>query len=171
MGQYGTIEHGSDSPTLFENEIPLMYEVTKFFHLAAGLIWLGGMTTLLWAVRPTAAAQLEPPQRISLMTGVLARFLGLVAVCVLVLLVTGGLMFAGVDMAVAPKGWHSMLGLGLLMCLIFGHLYFVPFRRLQRATAQSDWPVAAKQLAQIHTLVVTNWVLGWLAVAAVVIWR
>ncbi len=148
-----------------------MYEVTKFFHLAAGLIWLGGMTTLLWAVRPTAAALLEPPVRIPLMTGVLAKFFGLVAVCVALLLVTGGLMFAGVDMKVAPVGWHGMLGLGLLMCVIFGHLYFVPFRRLQRASALSDWPAAAKQLAQIHILVVTNFGLGWLAVAAVVIWR
>jgi hypothetical protein len=57
------------------------------------------------------------------------------------------------------------------MCVIFGHLYFVPFRRLQRASALSDWPAAAKQLAQIHILVVTNFGLGWLAVAAVIIWR
>lgn len=148
-----------------------MYEVTKFLHLAAGLVWLGGMTTLLWAVRPTAMALLEPPVRIPVMTGVLSRFFALVGLCIAALLVTGGLMLMGVDMKVAPKGWHAMLGLGLLMCLIFGHLYFVPFRRLQKAAALADWPAAAKQLGHIHTLVVTNFILGWLAVAAVVIWR
>lgn len=148
-----------------------MYEVIRFFHLAAGLVWLGGMTTLLWAVRPTAMAQLEPPTRIPLMTGILNRFFALVGLCIAALPVTGGLMFAGVDMQVAPRGWHTMLGIGLLMCLIFGHLYFGPFRRLQHATALCDWPAAAKQLAQIHTLVVTNFMLGWLAVAAVLIWR
>ena len=148
-----------------------MYELFKFFHLAAGTIWLGGMTLLLWAVRPVVIGQLEPSQRIPLLTGVLARFFGLVAVLIVVLLATGGLMFAGVDMKIAPKGWHMMLGGGLLMCAIFGHLFFVPFRRLKAANRAADWPLAAKQLAQIHILVLTNFVLGWLSVAAVVIWR
>ena len=148
-----------------------MYELTKFFHLAAGLIWLGGMTILLVAVRPAVILQLEPSQRIPLLHGILSRFLKLVGLCIAILLVTGGLMFAGVDMKIAPKGWHVMLGLGFVMFAIFGHLYFVPFRRLQRSIAMADWPTAAKQLAQIHTLVLTNFALGWLAVAAVVVWR
>ncbi len=148
-----------------------MYEVTKFFHLAAGLVWLGGMTIMLWAVRPVVIAQLEPHQRIPLLCTILARFFKVVGLCIAALLATGGLMLAGVDMHLAPKGWHVMLGLGLLMCAIFGHLYFVPFRRLQRWVLMADWPAAAKQLAQIHTLILTNFALGWLAVAAVVIWR
>ena len=148
-----------------------MYEVTKFFHLAAGLIWLGGMTILIWAVRPNVIAQLEPSQRIPLLSAIFARFLKAVWLCIFVLLATGGRMFAGVDMALAPKGWHVMLGLGFVMFAIFGHLYFVPFRRLQRSTLVADWPSAAKQLAQIHLLVLTNFALGWLAVAAVVVWR
>lgn len=148
-----------------------MYEVTKFFHLAAGLIWLGGMSVLLWAVRPMVLAQLEGGPRITLLCGILSRFFKLVGLCIGLLLITGGLMFAGVDMHIAPKGWHVMLGLGLLMCAIFGHLFFVPFRRLQRSVQMADWPMAAKQLAQIHVLVLTNFVLGWAAVAAVVIWR
>lgn len=148
-----------------------LYEVTKFFHLAAGLVWLGGMTTVLWAVRPAAVALLEPPLRIPLLTAIMSRFFQAVALCIALLLVTGGLMLSGVDMKIAPKGWHAMLGLGLLMCVVFGHLYFVPFRRLQRANSLADWPTAANQLKQIHTLVLTNFALGWLAVAAVVIWR
>jgi hypothetical protein len=74
-------------------------------------------------------------------------------------------------MALAPKGWHVMLGLGFVMFAVFGHLYFVPFRRLERSTLVADWPRAAKQLATIHRLVLTNFALGWLAVAAVVVWR
>jgi uncharacterized membrane protein len=148
-----------------------MYEITKFFHLAAGLIWLGGMTILILAVRPVLISHLEPSQRIPLLSAILARFLKLVMLCIAILLVTGGLMFAGVDMKIAPKGWHVMLGVGFVMFAIFGHLYFVPFRRLQRCIAMADWMSAAKQLAQIHTLVLTNFALGWLAVAAVVIWR
>jgi uncharacterized membrane protein len=148
-----------------------MYEITKFFHLAAGLIWLGGMTLLILAVRPALITQLEPSQRIPLLNAILSRFLKLVILCIAILLVTGGLLFAGVEMAIAPKGWHVMLGLGLVMFAVFGHLYFVPFRRLQRCIAMADWPLASKQLAQIHTLVLANFALGWIAVAAVVIWR
>ena len=148
-----------------------MYEVTKFFHLAAGLIWLGGMACLLWAVRPVVLAQLESDSRILMLYGILSRFFKVVGLCIATLLFSGGLMFAGVDLNIAPKGWHVMLGLGLLMCALFGHLYFVPFRRLQRSVQCAEWAMAAKQLAQIHGLVLTNFALGWTAVAAVIIWR
>jgi len=87
------------------------------------------------------------------------------------LLATGGLMLMGVDMKLAPIGWHAMLGLGTLMCLIFGHLYFGPFRKLNRAITENDLAAAGLQLTKIHPLVLTNFVLGWLAIGAVVIWR
>lgn len=148
-----------------------MYEVTKFFHLAAGLTWLGGMTVLLCAVRPAVLAQLEGGPRVAMLNGILSRFFKLAGLCIAVLLASGGLMLAGVDLHIAPKGWHVMLGVGVLMCGLFGHLYFVPYRRLQRSVQQADWPQAAKPLAQIHLLVLTNFALGWVAVAAVVIWR
>ena len=61
-----------------------------------------------------------------------------------------------------------MLGIGLLMFAVFGHLYFGPFKRLKRAVARADWPRASVHLANIHMLVVTNFCLGWAAVAAVV---
>jgi uncharacterized membrane protein len=66
----------------------------------------------------------------------------------------------------APLGLHLMLAIGLVMMAIFGHLYFAPFQRLKRAVAAQDWPTGGAQLAQIHKLVVTNCVLGWVAVAA-----
>jgi uncharacterized membrane protein len=80
-------------------------------------------------------------------------------------------MLSMTDMKLAPKGWHAMSGLGLLMCLIFAHIWFAPFRKLKAAVLAADWPAAGKALGQIHPLVVTNFVLGWLAVLAVVVWR
>jgi len=148
-----------------------MYEMIKFAHLAAGIVWMGGMTFMIWALRPVAIAQLEPNQRLPLMAAVLSRFFKWVALCVVVLLASGGLMLMGVDMKLAPKGWHVMLGLGTLMCLIFGHLYFGPFRKLNRALADSDLATAGLQLSKIHPLVITNFALGWLAIGAVLIWR
>jgi uncharacterized membrane protein len=148
-----------------------MYEIIKFTHLAAGMVWMGGMTFMIWALRPVAIAQLEPVQRLPLLAAVLNRFFKLVALCVLLLLGTGGLMLIGVDMKLAPKGWHVMLGLGTLMCLIFGHLYFGPFRKMNRGMAENDLAAAGIQLNKIHPLVLANFVLGWLAIGAVVIWR
>jgi len=148
-----------------------MYEMIKFAHLAAGIVWMGGMTFMIWALRPVAIAQLEPNQRLPLLAAVLSRFFKWVVLCVVVLLTSGGLMLMGVDMKLAPKGWHVMLGLGTLMCLIFGHLYFGPFRKLNRALADSDLATAGLQLSKIHPLVITNFALGWLAIGAVLIWR
>jgi len=148
-----------------------MYEFIKLLHLAAGIVWLGGMAFVLCALRPVAIAQLQPPQRLPLLSAVLARFFVAVWLSIAVLLLTGAFMLAGVDMKVAPRGWHVMLGIGLLMFAVFGHIYFAPFRRLKAAVAAGNWPEAGRRAAQIHPLVVLNFVLGWLAVAAALLWR
>jgi uncharacterized membrane protein len=148
-----------------------MYETIKCAHLAAAIVWMGGMALMIWVIRPVAIAQLEPVQRLPLLAGILTRFFKIVGLCVALLLASGGLMLMGVDMRMAPKGWHAMLGLGLLMCLIFGHLYFGPFRKLKLALANTDLPGAGAQLAKIHRLVLINFGLSWLAVGSVVIWR
>jgi uncharacterized membrane protein len=148
-----------------------MYELIKFTHLASGIVWMGGMAVMIWAVRPTAISLFEPPVRLPFLAAVMSRFFKLVAICVLLLLATGGAMLVGVDMKMAPKGWHAMLGIGTLMCLIFGHIYTVPFRRLKLALAQQEFPAAGAQLAKIHPLMILNFALGWLAIGAVVIWR
>lgn len=148
-----------------------MYEWIKCLHLSAGIIWLGGMTVLLAAVRPAAIAQLAAPERLRLMAAVLARFFSLVWASIAVLLASGFWMFASADLSLAPRGWHAMAGLGSLMCVIFAHLWLAPFRRLKQAVAQADWPAAARALGQIHPLVLSNFTLGWVAVAAVLVWR
>ena len=148
-----------------------MYEWIQWLHLAAGIVWLGGMTLLLWAVRPAAIALLPAEQRLTLLHRVLSRFFVLVWIAIAVLLASGGWMFTTADMKLAPRGWHAMAGLGTLMCVIFAHLYFAPFRRLSRAVHVKDWPAAGKALKQIHPLVLINFALGWAAVLAVQVWR
>lgn len=148
-----------------------MYEWIKFLHLAAGIVWLGGMALVILALRPIAIICMPPVERMTLMSGVLSRFFAMVWVSIALLLSSGFWMLSMTDMKLAPKGWHAMSGLGLLMCLIFAHLWFGPFRRLKVAVQASDWPTAGKALSQIHPLVLTNFVLGWLAVLAVVVWR
>lgn len=148
-----------------------MYEWIQFFHLAAAVIWLGGMALVLLALRPAAIRSLEPAQRLPLMAAVLARFFTMVWISIAVLLGSGLWMMLSADLRLAPRGWHVMSGLGTLMCLIFAHLWLVPYRRLKTAIAAGDLPAAGVALGKIHPLVVTNFALGWLAVAAVQLWR
>jgi uncharacterized membrane protein len=58
-----------------------------------------------------------------------------------------------------------MMALGILMMLLFGHLYFAPNRRLQAAVAAGDWAGAGRNLDSIRRLVQINLVLGLVTVA------
>ena len=147
-----------------------MNNLMNFLHISAAIVWLGGVSFMLFALRP-AAMDLPPPQRLPLMALVLKRFFRLVWVCIGLLLATGLVMLLSVGMKQAPVGWHLMLGIGLLMFAVFGHLYFGPFRRLRAAVEAADWPLAGQKLGQIAKLAQLNLVLGVLAIAAVALWR
>jgi uncharacterized membrane protein len=152
-------------------ESPYMYEWIKFFHLASAIVWMGGMALVILALRPVVIARMAPPERLALMSAVLSRFFAMVWVSIALLLASGFWMLSVTDMKLAPKGWHAMSALGLLMCLIFAHIWFAPFRRLKAAVAMSDWPAAGKALGQIHPMVLFNFALSWVAVLSVVVWR
>jgi uncharacterized membrane protein len=158
-----------------KNELPFprtleefiaMLVLTKLLHLAAAILWLGGMGFMLFALRPAATAALAPPQRLPLMAAAMRRFFVMVSICIFVLLTTGLAMLATVGLRDASSGWRAMLGIGLVMFVLFAYLYFVPFLRLQRAVAAQDWPTGGAQIRQIAILVVANFVLGWLAIVA-----
>ena len=139
----------------------------KFLHVLAAIVWLGGIVFMLMALRPVAAQLLEPPQRLPLMAQVMRRFFASVWLSIVILLLTGLVMLLTVGMKNAPVGWHLMLGIGLLMSALFGHLYFGPYRRLQQAVSAANWPEAGRRVGQIATLALVNLVLGVLAIAAV----
>ncbi len=139
-------------------------------HVIAAVVWVGGMFFAYMVLRPVAAAQLEPPQRLRLWVGVFGLFFPWVWVSVAILLASGlGLIFGffggmgGVRMHV-----HLMLALGGVMMLIFFHVFFAPYARLKRAVASADWPQGAKHLAQIRRLVGINTLLGVVTIAIAV---
>ncbi|CAN5425588.1 CopD family protein [soil metagenome] len=146
-----------------------MYQLAKLFHVAAAIVWMGGMFFMLWALRPVAATQLHPPARAPFMAAVLGRFFLAVWISISVLLVTGGVMLGATGMKAAPIGQHVMLGIGLLMFALFGHIYFGPYRRLGKAVASLDWPAAGAQMGKIQPFVVANFILGWVAIGAVIL--
>lgn len=139
----------------------------KFFHLLAAIVWLGGISFMLLALRPAATELLAPPQRLPLIAQVLQRFFALVWASIALLLLSGLAMLLPVGMKHAPIGWHLMLGLGLVMSALFGHLYFGPFRRLKQAVSASNWPEGGRRTGQIATLAGINLALGVLAIGAV----
>ena len=143
-----------------------MRNLALLLHLSAAIIWLGGMVFAHFCLRPSVA-MLEPPQRLQLMAATLKRFFALVIPAIVVLLATGGYLYTRREGLAAPIGVHLMVGIGVAMILIFGHLFFGPFRRMKAAVAASAWPAAATQIGKIRVLVLTNMILGFAAVVAV----
>ena len=60
----------------------------------------------------------------------------------------------------APAHILMMAGLGIIMMLIFGHVYFGPYRRLKNAVTNENWPDGGKNLGKIRTLVGINTIIG-----------
>ena len=146
-----------------------MRNTLLFFHLAAAIFWMGGMGFMLLALRPAPAATLQPAERLRLLADVLRRFFWLVGISIVVLLLTGGALMAGVQGM--PRGWHAMAGIGVVMVLVFAHIVAAPYRRLHRAVAAANWPEGARHIGQVALLVRINFALGWVAIAAVLLWR
>jgi uncharacterized membrane protein len=141
-------------------------DIARFVHVLGALIWVGGMFFAYTALRPAAAALLEPPQRLPLWQETLRRFFFWVWLSVAALLASGLWMIALLGgFGAAALHVHLMFGLGVVMMLIFGHVYLSPYRRLTRYVEQKDWKAAGAALGQIRKLVALNLVLGIVTVA------
>jgi uncharacterized membrane protein len=140
--------------------------VALIVHILAAVVWVGGMFFAHQVLRPAAAA-LEPGLRLVLWLRVLGQFLAWVIVAVVLLLVSGYALVFGVYGGFGAIGLYIQLmqGLGIVMMLLFLHLYFAPWRRFRAAVAQQDWAEGGRQLGQVRTLVTINLVLGLIVVA------
>ncbi len=131
-------------------------------HLLATIIWVGGMFFAYMALRPVAATLLPPAQRMPLWVQTFARFFPWVWAAVIILPATGYWMlyerFGG--LTGAPLYAHLMQGIGIVMILIFLHVFFAPYARLRRTVAASDFADAGRHLAQIRRLIGLNLILG-----------
>jgi len=143
-----------------------MMTIAITLHVLSAVIWVGGMFFAYMALRPVAAVLLEPPERLSLWCNVFGKFFPWVWLCILSLLGSGYWMaftlFGGFGNF--PLFVNLMHGLGILMMLLFMHVYFAPFRRMKQALAADDLPTAGKKLAQIRMIIGTNLILGLIVV-------
>lgn len=148
-----------------------MRDFLLFFHLAGAIFWMGGMGFMLLALRPAAAATLQPPDRLRLLVDVLRRFFWVVGISIVLLLLTGGALMAAAGAQGMPRGWHAMAGIGVVMMLLFAHIVAASYRQLRRAVSASDWAEGARRAGQVALFVRINFALGWIAIAAVLLWR
>lgn len=135
-------------------------------HLLASVIWVGGMIFAHNSLRPAAAQVLEPPLRLELWVQVFRRFFVLVWLSIAVILGTGYWMLFNYFGGFAGAGTHIhiMHGAGLIMVMIFMHVFFAPYRRLKQAVIMQDYPLAATQLNMIRKLVGINVLIGLLVI-------
>jgi uncharacterized membrane protein len=140
--------------------------IALILHILSAVVWVGGMFFALLVLRPATAA-LAPGARLDLWLGVFERFFLWVFAAIVLLLASGYAMIFGVYAGFRGIGLHVhiMQGLGIVMILLFFHLYFAPWRRFRAALARRDQATAAGQLGQIRTIVTINLLLGLVTVA------
>jgi len=135
-------------------------------HILAALVWVGGIFFAYMVLRPSAGP-LEPPARLAMWRRVFGRFFPWVWASIAILLISGYTMLFVHFGGFAGAGLHInvMQLTGIVMTLLFLHLYFAPWRRFSRAVEAGALQDAAKQLNQIRRIVAVNLVLGLLTVA------
>ena len=144
--------------------------VALFLHLMGVTIWVGGMFFAHFCLRP-AMSDLSPQLRLPLWDAVFARFFTWVTVAIVLILLSGGYLMSRFGGAQAPWPIHAMVGIGVLMMLIFGHIRFSVFPRIRRAVQSQNWPDGARSVGTIRRLVLINIVLGVVTIGTAVLSR
>ncbi|HEX2242188.1 MAG TPA: CopD family protein [Gammaproteobacteria bacterium] len=139
-------------------------------HLLAATVWVGGMFFALLILRPTAAELLESAVRLQMWRSIFRRFFAWVWLAIIILPITGYWMIFGYLGGMTNLGWHInvMQVLGIVMILLYLHLFFAPYKRLRHAVDAGDVESGARSLRQIRVIVVMNLILG-LAVIAIAV--
>jgi uncharacterized membrane protein len=145
--------------------------LSLLLHVLGVVVWVGGMFFAYLALRPVAASVLEPPQRLTLWAGVFGKFFPWVWASVALILLTGLHMLVKIGGMAAPHYAMAMLVLGVVMMLIFAHVFFAPYTRLKRAVGEQNWKAGGAALAQIRMLIGINLSLGLLTIAVVFLGR
>ncbi|HZT87722.1 MAG TPA: CopD family protein [Stellaceae bacterium] len=135
-------------------------------HSLSAVVWVGGMFFAYMVLRPSAGT-LDAAARLALWAGVFERFFRWVIATIVLLLASGYAMVIWVFGGFAWLGVHVdvMQATGIVMMLLFFHLYFAPWKRYRRAFAAGNLPEAGRQLGQIRIIVAVNLVLGLVTVA------
>ena len=149
---------------------PYYFPIAMSLHVLSAVVWVGGMFFAYMALRPVAANLLEPAVRLALWSRTLTRFFIWVWLTIIIIPVSGYWMIFSAFNGFAGVAWyvHVMQGLGIIMILIFLHVFFAPFMRLRRAINEENYQEGGKNLVQIRKLVGINLLLGLLTIITAV---
>ncbi len=135
-------------------------------HLLGVIVWVGGMFFAYMALRPAAVEILQAPFRLRLWEAVFKRFFPWVWLAIVFILGSGYYIIFGLIGGFANTAVyvHIMHGLGIVMVLIYLHVFFAPFNRLKKSNATESWEQAGAALAQIRWLIALNLTIGLIIV-------
>jgi uncharacterized membrane protein len=145
----------------------ILFEVVaRWLHLVASVVWLGGITFIIFVAIPSAK-QVLGKEAAKLLGEVSKKFTRLANFSILALVITGALVMALGGQPTEPKPLGSGWPLALItkLALVFGMVTIHFFRglvlapKIQRATAEADRQALAKLSLD---LVKVNWGLGML---------
>jgi uncharacterized membrane protein len=137
-------------------------------HVIAVIVWIGGMFLGVVAIRP-ALAELETPTRLRFFAALVRRFLPWLWGAIAVILASGFYMVAtSFDGGFSGTPWfvRLMMGLGIFMMMLMGHVTFAPYKRLKRALAAKDDALAAKAMHQMGLIMMVTLALGLIVILA-----
>lgn len=144
----------------------IIYGISFALHLLSTVVWIGGMFFAYMALRPAVVQTLEGPFRLKLWGNTLSQFFPWVNISI-ILLITSGLVMIYTSNIQLVAYLKIMIGLGVVMMLIFGHVYFAAFKKLKQAIIVEDWETGKSKLAQIRKLIGINLLLGLILVTIV----
>jgi uncharacterized membrane protein len=134
-------------------------------HILAAVVWVGGMFFAYHVLRPSVGP-LPLAERLALWHRTFRRFFPWVWASIMVLLISGyGMLFGYFGgFAGAAVHIHLMQVTGIMMMMLFLHLFFAPWRRFGQALERKEIALAAESLDRIRRIVGINLLLGLLTV-------
>ncbi len=131
-------------------------------HILGITIWVGGMFFAYMVLRPAAVTILQRPFRLRLWNNTFKRFFPWVWLSIILVFASGYFILFSLigGFAKAAVYIHIMHGLGIVMLLIFMHVFFAPYNKLRKAVINEGWETGAKALSQIRWLILANLSIG-----------
>ena len=144
----------------------MAYSFWLCVHLLSVMVWVGGMFFALACLRP-ALTDLQPQQRAPVMLSALRRFFNYVSVAIVLIWISGLVMYMQIGAKYAPPGWNIMMAMAAIMTVLFLIIRLVIYPKAIEAVNGAQMPAAGHAINRIRQLVVGNLVLGVVAVIAV----
>ena len=144
------------------NGSPSGWQWVLAVHLVCAVIWVGGMFFALVVLRPSLAG-LEPAQRVAVHNRVFRKFFLVVWHVMPIAIITGYVMIWLIYGGFARLPWNVnvMQALGWIMAIVFGVIFFSPYRRFRAAASTAR---AAQAGETIRKLIAANLILGLIVV-------